>query len=55
MRYSRSRMDALLEPHAFEWLAGSKTRSSPPHPKTGRMLDEYELTEHYERWHEDSI
>ena len=54
MRFSRSRLDALLEPDAFEWLAGIEdTFITAPSPKTGRTLDEYELTEHYARWHDD--
>ena len=24
-----------------------------PHRRTGRLLDEYELTQHYDRWRED--
>jgi beta-glucosidase len=54
VKFSRRRLDALLEPDAFEWLAGIEdTFITAPSPKTGRTLDEYELTEHYARWHED--
>lgn len=54
MKFSRKQLDALLEPHAFQWLAGIEdTFITAPSAKTGRTLDEYELTQHYERWHED--
>ena len=54
MSFVRGRLDALLDPAAFQWLAGIEdTFITAPSPKTGRTLDEYELTEHYDRWHED--
>jgi beta-glucosidase len=54
MSFVRSRLDALLDPAAFRWLAGIEdTFITAPSPKTGRTLDEYELTEHYDRWDED--
>lgn len=38
----------------FLWAAGIEdTFIAAPHPSTGRTLDEYALTEHYERWEED--
>jgi beta-glucosidase len=38
----------------FIWATGIEdTFISEPHPTTGRTLDEYELTEHYDRWEED--
>lgn len=38
----------------FIWAAGIEdTFIAEPHPATGRILDEYALTEHYERWEED--
>lgn len=38
----------------FVWLTGIEdTFITAPHPRTGRTLDEYELTEHYTRWRED--
>jgi beta-glucosidase/6-phospho-beta-glucosidase/beta-galactosidase len=38
----------------FIWAAGIEdTFVSVPHPRTGRILDEYALTEHYQRWEED--
>ena len=54
MHVTRSTMASLELPHAFEWLAGIEdTFITAPSPKTGRTLDEYELTEHYARWLED--
>jgi beta-glucosidase/6-phospho-beta-glucosidase/beta-galactosidase len=50
----RSELHRLVEPAAFQWLAGIEdTFITAPFPKTGRTLDEYELTQHYERWRED--
>lgn len=38
----------------FLWCTGIEdTFITAPHAKTGRTLDEYELTQHYERWRED--
>lgn len=38
----------------FLWAAGIEdTFIAQPNPKTGRILDEYALTQHYERWRED--
>lgn len=38
----------------FMWLAGIEdTFITAPSPKTGRTLDEYELTGHYQRWRRD--
>ncbi len=38
----------------FLWAAGIEdTFIAAPHPATGRILDEYALTEHYDRWEED--
>src|SRR5437868_1008979 len=38
----------------FIWAAGIEdTFVAAPHPATGRILDEYALTEHYDRWEED--
>jgi len=40
--------------HPFLWAAGIEdTFISAPHAATGRRLDEYELTEHYDRWESD--
>jgi beta-glucosidase len=50
----RSTLDRLVAPEAFQWLAGIEdTFITAPSPKTGRTLDEYELTEHYTRWEAD--
>lgn len=44
----------LCEPAAFQWSAGIEdTFITAPSPRTGRTLDEYALTQHYERWRED--
>jgi beta-glucosidase/6-phospho-beta-glucosidase/beta-galactosidase len=52
LRYSQR--EALAGPEAFFWAAGIEdTFITEPWPKTGRTLDEYELTGHYERWHAD--
>src|SRR5258708_4513124 len=51
---TRSRLDDLLEPDFFLWATGIEdTFITDPHRKTGRTLDEYELTQHYEKWRED--
>ncbi len=45
---------AALTPDAFVWATGIEdTFITAASPKTGRTLDEYELTQHYERWRED--
>lgn len=51
---TRSQLKELAAPDAFEWLAGIEdTFITAASPKTGRTLDEYELTEHYDRWQSD--
>jgi beta-glucosidase/6-phospho-beta-glucosidase/beta-galactosidase len=51
---ARSRLGELLAPDAFLWMAGIEdTFITAPSPRTGRALDEYALTEHYERWSDD--
>lgn len=46
----RSAASRLLEPDAFLWATGIEdTFVTDPHAKTGRTLDEYELTGHYDR------
>jgi beta-glucosidase/6-phospho-beta-glucosidase/beta-galactosidase len=41
-------------PKDFVWATGIEdTFIVDPHPQTGRTLDEYELTGHYEQWAED--
>jgi beta-glucosidase len=50
----RSTLDRLVAPSSFQWLLGIEdTFITAASPKTGRTLDEYELTQHYERWRED--
>jgi beta-glucosidase/6-phospho-beta-glucosidase/beta-galactosidase len=44
----------LTNSDAFWWSTGIEdTFITAPHPVTGRTLDEYELTGHYERWRDD--
>lgn len=53
-RLRQSRLEELVAPRAFLWATGIEdTFITEPWPKTGRTLDEYELTGHYERWRED--
>jgi beta-glucosidase/6-phospho-beta-glucosidase/beta-galactosidase len=53
-RLRHSLLHQLSEPDAFLWATGIEdTFITAPWPKTGRTLDEYELTGHYERWHAD--
>lgn len=50
----QSLVPRLTDPHTFVWATGIEdTFITAPWPKTGRTLDEYELTGHYERWHDD--
>ncbi len=50
----RSELHRLQEPGFFFWATGIEdTFITAPHAATGRILDEYELTQHYERWRED--
>lgn len=49
-----SQLARLTDPRTFIWATGIEdTFITAPWPKTGRTLDEYELTGHYERWHDD--
>jgi beta-glucosidase/6-phospho-beta-glucosidase/beta-galactosidase len=51
---THSQRSRLSDPRAFLWATGIEdTFITAPWPKTGRTLDEYELTGHYERWHDD--
>lgn len=53
-RLRHSQLSGLSEPRAFLWATGIEdTFITAPWPATGRTLDEYELTGHYERWAED--
>jgi beta-glucosidase len=50
----RSQLRSLTRPNAFWWATGIEdTFVTAPWPATGRTLDEYELTGHYQRWEED--
>jgi beta-glucosidase len=54
MLLRRSALHRLRAPDTFFWAVGIEdTFITAPWPKTGRTLDEYELTGHYERWAED--
>jgi beta-glucosidase len=54
MRLRRADLGRLSSSGDFHWLAGIEdTFITAPSPRTGRTLDEYELTEHYARWRED--
>lgn len=54
MALKQSDVEALSLPEQFLWLTGIEdTFITAPWPKTGRTLDEYELTWHYEKWDED--
>jgi beta-glucosidase len=47
-------IQSLSAPDSFLWAVGIEdTFITAPHPRTGRQLDEYELTGHYERWRDD--
>lgn len=51
---ARSQLARLSLPESFWWSTGIEdTFVTAPHPTTGRTLDEYELTGHYDRWQED--
>jgi beta-glucosidase len=54
MPIKKTNLGQLSEPSAFLWAAGIEdTFITDPWPATGRTLDEYELTGHYERWKDD--
>lgn len=54
MLLRRANLARLTAPDTFVWATGIEdTFITAPWPKTGRTLDEYELTGHYARWHED--
>src|SRR5688572_33390209 len=53
-RLRHSLLAHLSDPQAFIWATGIEdTFITAPWPATGRTLDEYELTGHYDRWPED--
>ena len=50
----KSQLHRLSAADSFLWATGIEdTFITAPWPKTGRTLDEYELTGHYDRWHAD--
>ncbi len=50
----QSRFGDFVSSHQFLWCTGIEdTFITAPHPKTGRTLDEYELTGHYHHWRDD--
>lgn len=50
----QSQFSELVAADKFLWCTGIEdTFITAPSPKTGRTLDEYELTQHYERWRDD--
>lgn len=50
----RSELGRLTAPDAFFWAVGIEdTFITAASPATGRTLDEYELTDHYNRWPAD--
>lgn len=54
MRLTRSQLPGIVARGEFLWLSGIEdTFITAPSKKTGRTLDEYELTEHYARWAKD--
>src|SRR5688572_29971243 len=49
-----SQVHRLTEPGTFLWATGIEdTFITAPWPATGRTLDEYELTGHYDQWRAD--
>lgn len=51
---ARSDLSLLTQPNAFVWATGIEdTFVFDPHPVTGRTLDEYALTRHYDYWAAD--
>src|SRR5688572_20134909 len=50
----RQFLEELTAPDAFLWATGIEdTFITAPWPATGRTLDEYELTGHYDQWRAD--
>lgn len=49
-----SQLAALNRPDYFLWATGIEDSFvTAPWPQNGRIMDEYELTQHYERWESD--
>lgn len=56
MVIKKTALGDLSAPPAFFWATGIEdTFITAPWPKTGRILDEYELTGHYRHWREDLL
>jgi beta-glucosidase len=54
VNFRQSHFQELLASGEFFWCTGIEdTFITAPFPKTGRTLDEYELTQHYDRWEQD--
>jgi hypothetical protein len=54
MSLLRSNLSQLTDPETFHWMVGIEdTFIVEPWPQTNRILDEYELTGHYEHFRED--
>src|SRR5437899_3777716 len=54
MALLQSNLGQLTDPGSFLWSVGLEdTFITAPWPQTGRILDEYELTGHYQHWRED--
>lgn len=52
--FKHSELTKLADPSNFQWSTGIEdTFITAPWPKTGRILDEYELTQHYAQWETD--
>jgi beta-glucosidase/6-phospho-beta-glucosidase/beta-galactosidase len=52
--FRQSLLPDLVTSNTFLWCTGIEdTFITAPSPKTGRTLDEYELTDHYGRWRSD--
>ncbi|HYD47871.1 MAG TPA: family 1 glycosylhydrolase, partial [Terriglobales bacterium] len=50
----RSNLHTAIATNSFWWAAGIEDSFiADPWHRSGRSLDEYELTEHYQRWRED--
>ena len=54
VKLCQSEFSRVVSSNQFLWGTGIEdTFITAPFPKTGRILDEYELTDHYQRWAAD--
>src|SRR3954467_13022088 len=54
VKLRQSDFSNFVSSNQFLWGTGIEdTFITAPFPKTGRILDEYELTDHYRRWSAD--